>query len=510
MIRSETPSQRPICAPKPLGRALALACILATPFAASAQVVPIPFESEGVVTSVSMRPDGSGVDLTVFGRNMYVPHNAKIHTPTAELDIYQLADPSRFPGLNRDGFVGSTAILIGEVEIAPDGTATPMITDVAIEPAETVLLGVVTKNEAGSMELLGIPLAESTDARLPSEGYHNEFGFTVYPATIPVGTSAAVEGYYGDDGIFRHFLVEAAGGVLTEPTTPQSSVLRARCSPGGSLEVQGASYLPASAIVEFRNLVTSYRFGSITTTPVLESPEFGTYRYRVIVNDGAVDSDGACPSQVLAINLTNNTQASASVDGVVAPPPPPEPTDNEPPVAVADAGTVIVGLATEIHLTLNDIDVNGNIDNTSVVLYDVPPELVVENTLDGDVLVTASAAGAYTFSYTVADTDGAVSSLATVTITAEPAAAVQIDITQATFRNDKNRWNIRGTTNQAGATMTGVLLRTGQTIGTVTSDPTGGWQIDVRNSPVRPVAGDIVRVTSSAGGSDDQVVTIAR
>lgn len=206
--RSPTPS----LSLKPLARTLALLCALGAPALVSAQVVPIPFESEGIVKSIYNRPDGTGVELGVFGRTFLVPPGATIHTPTKTLSAAELIDPARFPGLLRDGFVGSTAILLGEVKIAADGTATPLITSVAIEPAETVLLGSLTKNDTGAMSLLDIPMRESTDPRLLSKGYKNEFGFAVDPASIPVGTFAALEGYYGDDGNFYHFSMEAAGG----------------------------------------------------------------------------------------------------------------------------------------------------------------------------------------------------------------------------------------------------------------------------------------------------------
>lgn len=491
--------------------AIALACALGAPLAASAQVAPLPFEVEGVVSDIQLLPDGD-VELTIFGRVLRVPASAAIHTPTATLTPEQLASPSAFPGLSRPGFVGSTAIVIGEVSLAPDGTATPAIFDVAIEPAETVLIGLMTSNDGGMMAVQDVPLTESTDPRLPSLGYFNEFGFPVQPASIPVGTFTAVEGYYGDrDGIFRHFLLEAAGGQLVDPASPATSITRARCAPGGRLEVLGASYLPAAAVVEFRNAKTNYLFGAMNTTADLESPEFGTYRFRLDVSAGEVDTDGACPSQVLAINRSNQTEAVSDVDGVVAPPDtPPPPPENVAPVAVDDVAGVTVGLATEVHLTANDTDADGNLDGTTVQLFDLPPGLAVQNTLNGDVLVTAAAAGTYSFGYTVADTEGLVSNLATVTVTAEPVATDTVDVTRANFRTDRARWDIRGTTNQAGAQMTAVLLRTGATIAVVTSGVTGAWSIDVRNSPVRPVVGDVVRVSSSGGGSDDQIVTITR
>ncbi|NMG00388.1 Ig-like domain-containing protein [Aromatoleum toluolicum] len=512
MSLHSTRSPTPSLALKPLVRTLALLCALGAPALVSAQVAPIPFESEGIVKGIYNRPDGTGVELTVFGRTFLVPPGATIHTPTKTLTAAELVDPSRFPGLYRDGFVGSTAILLGEVTLSPDATtATPVIKDVAIEPAETVLLGTLTKNDAGVMSVLDIPLLPSTDPRLLSKGYKNEFGFAVEPASIPIGTFAAVEGYFGDDGNFYHFSLEAGGGLLVDPGTGKTSITRTACVPGARLDVQGATYLPSASVVEFRNPKSNYLYGSMSTTVDLEAPEFGTYGYRVDVSGGEVDSDGACPSQIRVVNLTNGTEAIATVDGVTAPAAPPTTApENVAPVATADAATVFVGLATEVHLTLNDTDANGNMDPTTLQLVGVPTGLAVQNLLNGDLQVTADAAGTYSFGYTVADTGGLTSNQATVTITAQPVAVDVVDLVRANFRIDKSRWEMRGTTNQAGAQVTAVHVRTGATIATVTSDVTGAWQIDVRNSPILAVAGDIVRVTSSGGGTDQEVVNIVQ
>ncbi|NMG32227.1 Ig-like domain-containing protein [Aromatoleum evansii] len=514
MNQQSTRRSLPASPLKPLVRTLALICALGAPVAAFAQAAPIPFEVEGVVRGIYNRPDGTGVELTIFGRSFLVPPGATIHTPTKTLSAAELTDPTRFPGLFRDGFVGATAILMGEVTLSPDGAvATPVINDVAIEPAETVLLGSLTKNDAGVMSLLDIPMLESKDPRLLSKGYKNEYGFAVQPASIPVGTFAALEGYFGDDGNFYHFSLEAAGGTLVDPAVPKTSITKAGCVPGSRLQVQGASYLPSAATIEFRNPKTNYLYGSMSTTVDIEAPEFGTYRYSVIVNEGEVDSDGACPSQVLAVNLSNLSQATATVDGVTAPPPPP-PAGTVPasaPVATADAANVFVGLATEVHLLANDTDANGNMDSTTVQLqFPLPPGLDVQNPQTGDVLVTAAAAGTYTFGYTVADTTGLVSPATTVTITAQPVAMDTVDLTRSNYRADTSRWEVRGVTNQAGAQITAVLVRTNETIATVTSDATGAWQIDVRSSPVRAVAGDVVRVQSSGGGTDEGAVNIVR
>jgi hypothetical protein len=199
------------------------------------------------------------------------------------------------------------------------------ITSVFCEPAENVLVGVVTANNLGtegSFFVEDAELEEIMDLRIPSRGFHNAFGFAVNPATIPVGVGAAAEGYVNNDGTNKlyHFLVEADGGDLLNDV-PQTSILRARCDPGGRLEVQGASYLPAIANIQIQNAKTGFIFG-IQQTTLAADIRFGEYRFRFEVSTGEVDTDGACPSEVRAVNLANSTFAEAPVDGVTAPPTP--------------------------------------------------------------------------------------------------------------------------------------------------------------------------------------------
>ncbi len=507
-------TSRPLAASlKPAARALALAGALSLPMFAWAQAAPVFFEVEGGVSAIEPVMNAAneliGANVTMFGRPFFVPATANIHTPSATLTIEQLVNTDPLPGREESGFVGGTGILIGEVGMAADGSAEPVIHDVAIEPAETVLIGLVTANGPTGIRLLDITLREIGDPRMPSEGYMNDFGFQILPESLTPGTFAAAEGYYAADGNFWHYIVSASGGALAEPNTPQSSILRARCDQGGRLEVQGASYLPANALVEFYNANTGFRFGSIATSVDLEFPDFGSYRFRADVNDGPVDSDGGCPSEVLAKNVSNNTEVVAAVDGVVAPAQPGEPpAENVAPVANDDFATVFVGLATTVNLTLNDSDANDNLDVTSVQLGPVPDGLSVINQQNGSVLVTASTTGLFRFTYTVADTEQAVSNEATVTIDSQPVAADVVSIDRANYRVRQDRWEVRGSTNSASATITVRLLRTGQTIAVATADATGSWRIDARGTGIVAVAGDIIEATSSAGGRVLQTVNL--
>lgn len=490
--------------------ALVLAGLASLPLTAAAQVTLLPFEVEGSISAVVRNGDGSA-SITVFGQTFNVPASAHIHTPTKTLTIDELTDPATFPGRSQPGFVGGTAILIGEA----DATGATTLHDVFTEPAENVFLGVVTTNANGVFAIQGVPLEElPADSRIPSEGFHNGFGFKVKKETVPVGSGAAAEGYFGNDGKLHVFLVETTAGDLLK-NEPQTAVTRARCDPGGRLEVQVASYMPAAAQVEIRNAQTNFLFGSATTVPDIEDPRFGVFRYRTDVSNEEVDADGACPSEVKVINLTQPTspsgpnEATAAVDGVTAPPP--APTTNFPPVAVDDQAQTFTGLQTNVELLTNDTDLNGNqtINPASVQISNVTPGLSVVYAGNGTANVSAEVAGSYSFQYQVADNGGMVSNFATVTVDVQdqPIADV-VDVTRANFRTGENRWNVRGTSNKPGVTMTVTLVRTGGVIATATADATGAWLVDVRGSVVVAQAGDQVRASSSGGGTDTMNVSI--
>lgn len=498
---------------RPLFGALAVAGLIGISGPAAAQVAAQPVEIEGPISGITYDPQDESATVTVFGVPFRVPKGTPISTPTrSDLTTGELADTGKFSGRSQDGFVGGTAIMVGE---SANGVTT--ITSVFAEPAENVALGVITHNDSeNGIRALGIPLKPIQDGaitpRIPPEGFHNSFGFAVNPATVPVGAGAGVEGYFGEDGALHYFLVEVTAGDLLEDV-PQTSILRARCDPGGRLEVQGASYQPAVATIEFRNK-NNELFGNITTIASLEDPRFGDYRFRTDVNNGEVDSVGACPSVIKAVNLANGTEATATVDGVEAPPP--LPPVNEPPVAVNDEAATFVGLATQVELTANDTDSSGNvtIDPTSVdFVLPAGSPLAVTNNNDGTVTVSSPATGIYTFTYTVADSGGLRSNEATVTVTVDAAPVDTVDITRANFRTGDARWNVRGTSNHPGVVVDVILVRGGTELGSIvqaTADATGAWAIDVRGTALVAQPGDVVRAVSSDGGTDEEPVVVSR
>jgi trimeric autotransporter adhesin len=94
------------------------------------------------------------------------------------------------------------------------------------------------------------------------------------------------------------------------------------------------------------------------------------------------------------------------------------------PVAANDAATSTDDAAVTINVTANDTDSGGTIDPTSVQIVSQPAHGTTSTTSTGSVVYTPTAgyAGSDSFTYTVKDNQGAVSNVATVTLTVTAAA----------------------------------------------------------------------------------------
>ena len=114
-----------------------------------------------------------------------------------------------------------------------------------------------------------------------------------------------------------------------------------------------------------------------------------------------------------------------TVDGVT-------PANNDP-IAQADNATVPIGETVTINVLANDIDSDGSLNTSSVLIVASPTNGVVTVNAAGTItyLNTGNTATTDTLRYTVADTEGAISNEATVSITVtEPTVDNQIPVTQ--------------------------------------------------------------------------------
>lgn len=142
------------------------------------------------------------------------------------------------PGRTQPGYVGGTVFATLDPTVGPGGVNAQSVT---LTVPETVLIGPVTDNSPGTnvagrnISVLGVPVRAAVDARL--DPFQAVIGaFPVDIASIPVGSTAAVEGYLGSDGFFYAQILDAEQGTPIGGVTVAFG--QSKCS-GGSLEVRG-------------------------------------------------------------------------------------------------------------------------------------------------------------------------------------------------------------------------------------------------------------------------------
>lgn len=252
--------------------------------------VAIPAEIEGTLMSVTGNADGSAT-LQVMDVLVNVPLGTPISTPTsADIGIPALLDPTSFPGRSQAGFVGGTAIILGTVDAAGLLTADSAF----FEPAENVVLGVVTPTETGdptgSLRVNGMLVNFLTDPRITFDVPRNDLGFEVALASIEPLTEVGIEGYYSaDTNAFYAFALEAVGVPAANPAL-QVAILRAQGrTDRGEIEVRGgvSGITGANAVTVqiFRvrpngTFGPATRIGTVTAVRDELDPTSATFRFR--------------------------------------------------------------------------------------------------------------------------------------------------------------------------------------------------------------------------------------
>ena len=177
-----------------------------------------------------------------------------VSSPSKPLTFEEIVDPAPLPGRSDDewagdkanvrflsrrpeprglaGFVGGTAKGTGQV--GPDGIV--MINQVIFEPAENVVIGVITGTQP--LTVNNMPEVLLTDPRIQVATV-NDHGFEIDLAQATVGQGVAVEGYFAA-GVFKAFLVSVTGAPAKDPAL-QVAASRAQGRPDkGELQVNGA------------------------------------------------------------------------------------------------------------------------------------------------------------------------------------------------------------------------------------------------------------------------------
>jgi hypothetical protein len=302
------------------GRGLAYAALCAAfilPGLASAQV---PALVEGKISYIQVNDVASGgdgsVDMTVMGIKVHIPAavfaSSLASTPTGTItnpnDL--LGDP--LPGRADSGFLGGTAIINGESTTASDGAGGIIsgftAIDLFVEPAENVVLGSIQNDGACGLSIEGVPLVFLKDPRMTAADPVNTSGFLIDHCQTLNGGAAAVEGYYGENGMLYVFTYETDDAPLLDTGAGgTTTITRASCD-GRRIEVRGSSTLSAGE-------ARLYAFGSdvvMGADALLFDTVTGTSTYRIRVNVAG------CPDQV-TVESWNDATPPAFDSSVTAP-----------------------------------------------------------------------------------------------------------------------------------------------------------------------------------------------
>lgn len=300
------------------------ALLVASAFAGVAHA-QVPVEIEGEFQDY----DHQSRTMTVMSIPVIVSGQTVMHSPTTDrrdigFGINKWFKWERLEGRNERGFLGGTAIVLGNWD---DTLQAIVADDVFTEPAENVILGVVTDSLCTDANCRGVDnfiqgsagpaLVPVTDIRMAAGDLVDEGGFLVDTTNVDlVGTAFAAEGYYTDEdlivpdtsseepatrtisGVLNYFHLELAGfngQLLANKRQREISALRVTCEPGGRLEIRGNVHARVNletgllqdnlGTVQTGVVQAQYNLGAelgatATITEVDVNSPFGEYRIR--------------------------------------------------------------------------------------------------------------------------------------------------------------------------------------------------------------------------------------
>lgn len=318
------------------GWACVALCVLAmVPGLASAQA---PAAIEGKIEAINVNLDGSA-NIIVMGVDVFVPaavfgskdalgnvvEQTLATTPTGEIwdanDL--LGEP--LPGRgNLPGFMSGTAIINGtsttSAVLAVDGsileiTSGFVAADLFVEPAENVILGAFQNGAGCRLYMEGVPLvfltAENTAGRMAAGMPINGAGFEVDPCGLPEnGGAGAVEGYYGEDGLYVFAFESDDAPIVEGETGGTTTITRASCD-GRRIEVRGSSTLASGTAHVFAPDNSAEGWTELTSGALTLDALTNTSTYRLRVNIAV------CPDEVRVESRNDAGEIDSSVTGPV-------------------------------------------------------------------------------------------------------------------------------------------------------------------------------------------------
>lgn len=281
---------------------------------------PIITVVEGPVKGIARNADGTLL-LTVMGVPVILNANTRIHSTSAFLTFAQLLNITKMPGRIQRGFMNGTAIATG----TQDAKGVMTAVNLSLTPAENVVVGMITKNSGGSLEVNQMPVKFCNDARMPGRGAMNAFAIPIDLPSVIVGTTATLEGFYDDASTFQSINLYIDTFAPPLSTAPQVSfmVLRAteQITKGDDVEALGGVtfFHAGGANTQTINL---YRvdgkavslIGSGVATRDNVFTNYGLFRIKVTTPVSADPVLSKAPSILRAVNISPGAAMASTED----------------------------------------------------------------------------------------------------------------------------------------------------------------------------------------------------
>jgi hypothetical protein len=285
---------------------LVCSLILLSQISAFSQAAPgtTPGYVEGPIREVTYNPDGTATML-VQNVTVHVPADLPIDSPTTVLTVRQLCIRNRLPGRVEPGFLGGTALINGIVDVQ---TRRFTATDVTVEPAENVIIGIITSTSP--LHIQNTEITQSTDPRIITQVV-NAFGFPARLDGITVGQPASAEGYYVGGKLYAYVIELPAEAPLANNVS-QLNIQRADSrervpnnNRGDEVDARGFYYsqdglTPLIRIFRDDNgVLTSLGFATLVPDGV--NPKFGVWTFRADTPPSPHPVLGVAPSKIRAV-----------------------------------------------------------------------------------------------------------------------------------------------------------------------------------------------------------------
>lgn len=300
--------------------------MLLLPQTAVAQVVDAgPFVTivEGPVKGLVRNADGT-LQMTVMGVPVIIKSTTRLHSSTSLLTFTQLMNITKMPGRLQRGFMNGTALVRG----SQDSNGVMTAVDVSLQPAENVVVGMVTKNSGGQLLVNQMPVKFLNDARMPGRGAMNAFAIPVDLTVVPAGTTCSLEGYFDDAGTFQSVNLYLDTNAPPLSTAPQVAFIVARATErlpntqkGDDYDIRGgvtffhAGGATTQSISVYRidNGVATF-LGSTTATRNPLFPNYGFWQLKGSTFPSADPVLGNAPTVIRAINTSPGANAASTED----------------------------------------------------------------------------------------------------------------------------------------------------------------------------------------------------